>query len=64
MIWRIGPPAGRLYRTSVQNGRLMVDTGAEVANLTLDLGIDVERRLSFGLAARVAGDHQLADLLA
>ena len=37
---------------------------AELLELALDLGLDVERRLALRLAAGVAGDHELAHLLA
>src|SRR5215210_5247407 len=36
----------------------------QFANLALDLGLDVERLLARPLPPRVAGDHELADLLA
>ena len=37
---------------------------AELAQLAVDLGLDVEWRLALACAALVAGDHELADLLA
>ena len=37
---------------------------AELLQLALDLGVDVQRRLALRLAAGVAGDHELAHLLA
>src|SRR5215207_9300284 len=37
---------------------------AQVAQLAVDLGLDIERRLSLASASLVARDDQLADLLA
>jgi hypothetical protein len=36
----------------------VLSVAAELGNLPLHLGLDVERRLAAALAARVAGDHQ------
>ena len=52
----------RPYARSIPDRR--GDSGAEVADLALDLGLDVERLLAVARAPLVAGDHELADLVA
>src|SRR3954468_21471685 len=45
-------------------GQTRSSTGAQLAQLPVDLGLDVQRRLSLARAALVAGDDELPDLLA
>src|SRR4051794_10641616 len=55
-------------RRSRAIARIYIESGkslcAEVPHLTINLGLDVERFLTAPTPSLVAGDHQLADLLA